>query len=101
MTTSLAEAPAPARPRRARGRRSLGAGSALGLGIATIWLSLLVLIPLAAVLVSAAELGAGGFWDVVTQPQTLAALRLTVTQSVVVTAPQRGHGHAAGLGAGA
>ena len=85
MTTSLAEAPAPTRPRRSRSRRSLGTGSALGLGIATIWLSLLVLIPLAAVLVTAAELGPGGFWDVVTEPQTLAALKLTVTQSVVVT----------------
>ena len=31
-----------------------------------IWFSLLVLIPLTAVLVSAAELGPGGFWDVVT-----------------------------------
>ena len=85
MTTSLTEAPAPTRPRRSRSRRSLGTGSALGLGIATIWLSLLVLIPLAAVLVTAAELGPGGFWDVVTEPQTLAALKLTVTQSVVVT----------------
>ena len=85
MTTSLAEAPAPTRPRRSRSRRSLGTGSALGLGIATLWLSLLVLIPLAAVLVTAAQLGPGGFWDVVTEPQTLAALKLTVTQSVLVT----------------
>jgi sulfate transport system permease protein len=63
----------------------LGAGSSLSLGIATIWLSLLVLIPLAAVLVSAAELGPRGFWDVVTEGQTLAALRLTVLESVAVT----------------
>jgi sulfate transport system permease protein len=63
----------------------LGAGSSLGLGIATVWLSLLVLIPLAAVLVAAADLGPGGFWDVVTQGQTLAALRLTVFESIAVT----------------
>jgi sulfate transport system permease protein len=85
VTTSLTEAPAPARQRRSRGRRSLGVGSSLSLGIATIWLSLLVLIPLAAVMVSAAGLGFGGFWDVVTEGQTLAALKLTVTESVLVT----------------
>ena len=33
-----------------------------------IWFSLLVLIPLAAVLITAADLGLGGFWDVITQP---------------------------------
>jgi sulfate transport system permease protein len=85
VTTSLTEAPAPARQRRSRGRRSLGAGSSLSLGIATTWLSLLVLIPLAAVLVTATELGPGGFWHVVTQEQTLAALKLTVVQSLLVT----------------
>lgn len=78
-------APAPTRARRARGLRALGPGSALSLGVSTIWLSLLVLIPLAAVLVSAAELGPGGFWDVVTEGQTLAALRLTVLESIGVT----------------
>ena len=31
-----------------------------------LWFSLLVLIPLVAVLVSAAGLGFGGFWDVIT-----------------------------------
>jgi sulfate transport system permease protein len=91
---SLAPAPAPApgsgsgsaRTRRARSRRSLGAASSLGLGISMIWFSLLVLIPLVAVLISAADLGFSGFWDVVTSPQTGAALRLTVLQSVGVTA---------------
>jgi sulfate transport system permease protein len=56
------------------------------LGISMIWFSLLVLIPLVAVLISAADLGFSGFWDVVTSPQTGAALRLTVLQSVGVTA---------------
>jgi sulfate transport system permease protein len=63
----------------------LGAGSSLSLGIATVWLSLLVLIPLAAVLVTAAGLGPSGFWDVVTQAQTFAALKLTVLESLAVT----------------
>jgi sulfate transport system permease protein len=76
---------APARARRVRGRRSLGAGSSLSLGIATVWLSLLVLIPLAAVMATAAGLGPSGFWDVVTQGQTFAALKLTVLESIGVT----------------
>jgi sulfate transport system permease protein len=75
-----------ARARRARGQRSLGVGSGIALGISVIWFSLLVLIPLAAVLISAAGLGLGGFWDVITQPQTLAALRLTVMVALGVTA---------------
>lgn len=78
--------PAPTRRRQARGRRSLGVGSSLSLGIATVWLSLLVLIPLAAVMVSAADLGPHGFWEVVTQAQTRAALRMTLLESVGVTA---------------
>jgi sulfate transport system permease protein len=77
--------PGAAPPRRARSRRSLTAGSGLALGISVVWLSLLVLIPLAAVLFSAADLGLAGFWEVVTQPQTWAALRLTVLESIAVT----------------
>jgi sulfate transport system permease protein len=84
-SVGIATAPGAAHSRRPRGRRSLGAGSSLALGISVVWLSLLVLIPLAAVLVAAADLGISGFWDVVTQPQTLAALKLTVFESIAVT----------------
>ncbi|RLV50551.1 sulfate ABC transporter permease subunit CysT [Nocardioides mangrovicus] len=77
--------PANPRGRRARGARSLGAGSTLSLGISVLWFSLLVLIPLVAVLVSAAGLGPAGFWKVLSSPQTAAAIRLTVEQSVLVT----------------
>ncbi|MCW2762577.1 MAG: cysT [Marmoricola sp.] len=88
MTSAVltAPAPGPAHTRRARGRRSLGAGSSLGLGISMIWFSLLVLIPLVAVLISAADLGFSGFWEIVSGPQTGAALRLTVAESLAVTA---------------
>lgn len=85
MATVAAPAANPARTRRARSRKSLGAGSGLALGASMLWLSLLVLIPLAAVIVSAAGLGVGGFWDVLSAPQTLAALRLTVLESMAVT----------------
>jgi sulfate transport system permease protein len=51
-----------------------------------VWFSLLVLIPLAAVVVSAAAGGWSGFWTVVTSSQTGAAIRLTVLQALAVTA---------------
>jgi sulfate/thiosulfate transport system permease protein len=85
-TAELASAPGTTRRRRrTRSRRALGVGSALGLGITMIWFSLLVLIPLVAVLIAAADLGLAGFWDVISSPQTAAALRLTVVQALGVT----------------
>jgi sulfate transport system permease protein len=63
----------------------LGAASGLGLGVAVTWLSLLVLIPLAAVVAQGAGGGWTGFWDSVTSPGALAALRLTVLSSLAVS----------------
>ena len=85
-SVGIATAPGSTRRRRTRSRRSLTPGAGIALGATMIWFSLLVLIPLAAVLISAADLGLAGFWDVITQPQTLAALRLTVLESLLVTA---------------
>jgi sulfate transport system permease protein len=62
----------------------LGRGSALGLGTAVLWMSLLVLIPLAAVVTQAFDGGWRGFWDEVTRPGALRALRLTVISSMIV-----------------
>jgi len=84
-SVGMATTPGTPHQRRTRSRRSLTPGSGLALGISVVWLSLLVLIPLTAVLLSAADLGLKGFWDVVTQPQTLAALKLTVLESIAVT----------------
>jgi sulfate transport system permease protein len=71
---------------RARSATSLTPASGLGLGIALTWFSLLVLIPLTAVLVQASAGGWAAYWDALTSPQTLAALKLTVGQAVLVTA---------------
>jgi sulfate transport system permease protein len=71
---------------RAKSATSLTPISGLGLGIALMWFSLLVLIPLTAVLVQASAGGWSAYWDALTSPQTLAALRLTVGQAVLVTA---------------
>jgi sulfate/thiosulfate transport system permease protein len=71
---------------RARSATSLTPISGLGLGIALTWFSLLVLIPLTAVLVQASAGGWSAYWDALRSPQTLAALRLTVGQAALVTA---------------
>lgn len=60
-------------------------GPRLGLGITTVWLSLLVLLPLAAVVVKSGENGWSGFRAALSNESTAAALRLTVTQAVLVT----------------
>ena len=74
--------PDPVRP--VAGRRRPGAPTALGLGSAMIFLSLIVLIPLAAVLWKSAAQGPGFFWRSVTTPDAWAALKLTIVASIVV-----------------
>jgi sulfate/thiosulfate transport system permease protein len=70
---------------RGRSATSLTAASGLGLGVALLWFSVLVLIPLTAVLVQSSEGGWSAYWDSLRSPQTLAALRLTVGQAILVT----------------
>ncbi|HZZ96936.1 MAG TPA: sulfate ABC transporter permease subunit CysT [Jatrophihabitantaceae bacterium] len=68
------------------GGERLSRGSGLGLGIAVIWLSLLVLIPLAAVVAKGFGGGWSGFWTAITRTQALDALWLTVWTSLLVAA---------------
>src|SRR3954454_12716065 len=49
-----------------------------------IYLSVIVLLPLAAVAAKSLDGGIGKFFDVVTSPQSLAALKLTLIVSVIV-----------------
>jgi sulfate/thiosulfate transport system permease protein len=74
------------RKRRPARGGSLSAASGLGLGVALLWFSVLVLIPLAMVVATAGTEGWSGFWRVVSNSQTFAAVELTVVQSLLVTA---------------
>jgi sulfate transport system permease protein len=59
-------------------------GAAVGMGLATAYLSLIVLLPLAALVWHSAQDGRTGFWDAVTDPQSVSALKLTLAASAVV-----------------
>ena len=61
-------------------------GSPLGLGAAVIYMSIIVLIPFAALVNGAFENGLSSFWNAISNPQAVAALELTVGVSLVVTA---------------
>jgi sulfate transport system permease protein len=66
------------------GRTASTAGRALGRGLVAGYLTLIVLIPLAALTWRSLEHGKASFWDAVTQPEAVAALKLTVVASLVV-----------------
>ena len=66
-------------------RRPAGRPGALGLGISTLWLSFIVLLPLAAVVVRSTDGGWDAFWSVVTSRQSIAALRFTLEVSLACT----------------
>jgi sulfate transport system permease protein len=58
-------------------RPSVIPGFGLTLGFTLTYLGLIVLIPLAALVLKSTTLGFSGFWEIVTAPRTLAALRVS------------------------
>jgi sulfate/thiosulfate transport system permease protein len=71
------ERPAPAPP--------LRGGSSLRVGAATLWLSIIVLLPLAAIVWQSAAGGWRGFWTAVTSNAALESFRVTLTISAGVS----------------
>ncbi|WP_378742739.1 sulfate ABC transporter permease subunit CysT [Nocardia brasiliensis] len=64
--------------------RVTGSVGPLGIATAVLWLSIIVLLPLAALTVASFDEGWSGFWNAVTAPAALDSLRITVLVSVVV-----------------
>lgn len=64
--------------------RFSGTVGPLGVGVAVLWLSIIVLLPLAALTATSFENGLSGFWDAVTAPGAVAALRITAIVSAIV-----------------
>ena len=77
---------------------SIGLG--IGLGTAMLYLSIIVLIPLAAVVWRSGGGGWDAFWAAITADQAKSALILTVVAAFIVGARQPRDGHAHRLGAG-
>jgi len=75
--------PPPAR----RGRRpgAVTGGAGLGLGVGVLWLTLLVLLPIAAIVSTAFDDGIAGFWDAITDPEARSAITFTIGAAALVT----------------
>jgi len=72
------------RAARGRGRPGGGQGAALGRGLLGIYLSIFVLLPVAAVLARSAGQGPGGIWGAVSSREALSAIEFTLVVSLVV-----------------
>ena len=70
----------------AAARRSALPGFVPTLGIALLWLSLIVLLPLATLAVRPWEIGIAGVWHSITEPRVLAALRLSFGSAALAAA---------------
>jgi sulfate transport system permease protein len=84
--SARADSAAALAPPHARSRRRRLAAPAIGGALATAYLSLVVLIPLAAVVAESTTGGPAAFWQSVTGSQAVAAMRFTVIVSIVVVA---------------
>jgi sulfate transport system permease protein len=82
VSTAAVTARASARPARLSSRGS----GALALGVVTVWLSVIVVLPLAAVVVRSTDGGLDAFWASVSSRQAVSALRFTLLVSLVVAA---------------
>jgi sulfate transport system permease protein len=74
----------PAQPR--AGVRLPGLGAGLGRGLVVLYLSVIVLLPLAALTSQAFDGGLSTFWTQVTSPQAVRSLELTFVASLIVVA---------------
>ena len=71
-----------ARPRPVRSPRERA--TALSLGFVVAYLSVIVALPMAALIWESTKEGSASFWDVVTSPQSVAALKLSFGASFVI-----------------
>src|ERR1700754_4964138 len=65
------------------GRLTTSAG--LGLGVGVLWLSIIVLLPIAAIVITSFQDGWSLFWSSISNDEAVSALKLTVGLSVLVT----------------
>jgi sulfate/thiosulfate transport system permease protein len=86
MTTAITqEVTGRTRDGRVRGLKGSGGGTSLRVGVAVVWLSVIVLLPLAAIGWQSVGGGWRAFWLAVTSKAALESFRVTLTISVGVT----------------
>jgi sulfate/thiosulfate transport system permease protein len=61
-------------------------GEVLTRGVSITWISVIVMIPLAAVATRSLDEGPAAFWDAISTPEAWAAIKLTVIASLIVVA---------------
>ncbi len=61
-------------------------GFGLGLGITLSWLSLIVLLPLVALVLRAAQMGPSAWWAVASEPRVVAAMKLSFGAALIAAA---------------
>ena len=83
--TPQAEVIGPGHRRGKRGRKDVGGGVSLRVGVATVWLSVIVLLPLAAIGWQSVGGGWRAFWFAVSSKAAVDSFRVTLTISAGVT----------------
>jgi sulfate/thiosulfate transport system permease protein len=68
------------------GFRAPFGGEVLTRGIVLTWLSVIVLIPLAAVVLRSTDDGLTAFWNAISEPEAVSAIKLTVIASLIIVA---------------
>jgi sulfate transport system permease protein len=66
------------------GIRAPFGGEVLTRGVVITWLSVIVLIPLAAVVLRSTEDGMSAFWTAISEPEAVSAIKLTVVTSLII-----------------
>ncbi|MBK4217016.1 sulfate ABC transporter permease subunit CysT [Paracoccus caeni] len=60
-------------------------GFGLTMGLTLTYVGIVILLPVIALMLKGAEIGPARFWEIITAPRAMAALRLTVTAAVIAT----------------
>jgi sulfate transport system permease protein len=61
-------------------------GFTLSLGTTLLYMTVIVLVPVLALILKGAEIGPARFWAIISSPRALAAFRLTITAALIATA---------------
>ena len=61
-------------------------GFTLSLGATLLYMTIIVLVPVLALILKGAEIGPARFWAIISSPRALAAFRLTITAALIATA---------------